>query len=156
MFKSKATDLKATLVDRVVQEAVNHVRAQRARNLDESRREDVRAKSYYAQLDRRCFAEGQVRNQELLQEIREEEAAKAQLATAGCGDPSSSRFHGNHQDGSDRAQNLQAQPGHRGTSAQARARRHDDIGDGCCQDCGSKLRDEGFCGDRDCGNDISG
>jgi len=73
-----------------------------------------------------------------------------------CGGSASPRFHGNHRDGSDRAQSLQAQPGHRGTSAQAQARRHDDIGDGFCQDCGSNFGDDGYCGDWDCGNDISG
>ena len=60
-----------------------------------------------------------------------------------------------NQDGSDRAPIAQARLGHRGTSTQARARRHYDIGNGYCTGCGDKLRDDGYC-DRDCLGDITG
>ena len=95
-------------------------------------------------------------------EHREAARARAavgeQLAMAGCDGPSSSRFHGNHQDWSDRAQDLQARLGHRGTSALARARRHDDTGDSYYKGCGDRPHDGSYCGyggDWDCENDIS-
>ena len=83
---------------------------------------------------------------DLWEVARAQATAREQLVMAGCDDPGPSRFHGSHQDESDRAQKFPAQFDRRGTSARARARRYDDIDESCCEDRMFMLDDGGYCG----------